>query len=358
MDEVSKHGMLTDRKDEHLSIILENRHGNSGKSTGFELIDFEHCALPDLDIADIDVGQTFLGKSIGAPVLVSSMTGGPTRASAINQCVAIVCEELKLPFAVGSQRIAIEQEGSAGLGKELRRIAPSVPILGNIGVAQLNLGFGIDEARRAVEMIDANALYVHLNPLQEAVQPEGDRDWSGLFEKIVAINDALHVPIVVKEVGFGISASLARRFTEAGIGIIDIAGAGGTNWAMVEAARMDDSVRTRFGNTFASWGIPTANAVIATRSACPDATVVASGGIKSGLDVAKAIRIGADVAGQAAALLPSANESPEALLADLAALIEELRITCFCTGSMDLETLRSAPLQKAILVTEPRVSPR
>jgi len=354
MEKYSKPDMLTHRKDEHLSIILENRHGNSNKSNGFELIDFEHCALPDFDLADIVVGQTFLGKSIGAPVLVSSMTGGPTRAAAINQSVAIVCEELKLPFAVGSQRIAIEQEGSAGLGKELRRIAPSVPILGNIGIAQFNLGFGIDEARRAVEMIDADALYIHLNPLQEAIQPEGDRDWSGLFEKIVTIDDALHVPIAIKEVGFGISASLARRFTEAGISIIDVAGAGGTNWAMVEAARMDDSVHARFKTTFASWGIPTANAVIAARSACPDATVVASGGIKSGLDVAKAIRIGADLAGQAATLLPSANESPEALLAHLSALIEELRIICFCTGSKDLETLKSAPLQNAILVTEPQ----
>jgi isopentenyl-diphosphate delta-isomerase len=344
-------GVLAKRKDEHLSIILENKQRHSDKSTGFESVEFEHCALPDLNLDEIEVSGSFLGKLINAPVIVSSMTGGPLRAATINENVAIACEELKLPFAVGSQRIAIDQSGSAGLNKALRQLAPSVPILGNIGAAQLNLCYGIDEARRAVEMIDADALYIHLNPLQEAIQPEGDRNWSGLFDKIAAVADALHVPVAVKEVGFGISPSLALRFVEAGIDIIDVAGAGGTNWATVEAARADDHKQKLLGNTFANWGIPTANAVISARAACPCATIIASGGIKSGLDVAKAIRAGADLVGQAAGLLPSANNSPEALIDHLSVLIKELQITCFCTGSKDLIELKTARLQTATSIS-------
>ena len=339
--------MLTNRKDEHLSVVLESRHRQSQKTTGFEAIEFVHCALPELHLDAVDVSASFLGRAINAPLMVSSMTGGPSRAAAINQNLARACEAMRLPFAVGSQRVAIEQGATSGLDRTLRELAPSVPILGNIGAAQFNRGFGAEEALRAVEMIEADALYIHLNPLQEAVQPEGDRDWSGLFDKIVAVAAALPVPVAVKEVGSGISADLARDFVEAGIKIIDVAGAGGTNWAAVEAARMEDTERARLANAFADWGIPTAKAVFDARAACPDATIIASGGIRSGIDIAKAIRVGADLAGQAAGLLQAANASAEALTRHFETTIQELRIACFCTGSADLTALRSAPLMRA-----------
>ncbi len=339
--------MLTNRKDEHLSVVLGERHRKSAKSTGFEAIEFVHCALPEIDLDDIDLTTSFLGKRISAPLLVSSMTGGPARATAINENLARACEALRLPFAVGSQRVAIEEGGTGGLDKSLRRLAPSVPILGNFGAAQLNHGFGPDEAKRAVDMIAADALYIHLNPLQEAVQPEGDRNWSGLFDKIVAVADALPVPVAIKEVGSGISASLARRLVDAGITIIDVAGAGGTNWAAVEAARMENEEQARVANAFADWGIPTADAVFGVRSECPEATVIASGGIRSGIDIAKAIRTGADLTGQAAGLLQAANASPEALVTHFETTIAELRIVCFCTGSANLVELKSAELQQA-----------
>ena len=339
--------MLTNRKDEHLSVVLGERHRKSTKSTGFEAIEFVHCALPEIDLDDIDLSTPFLGKRISAPLLVSSMTGGPARATTINENLARACEALRLPFAVGSQRVAIEEGGTGGLDKSLRRLAPSVPILGNFGAAQLNRGFGPDQAMRAVDMIAADALYIHLNPLQEAVQPEGDRNWSGLFDKIVAVADALPVPVAIKEVGSGISASLARRLVDAGITIIDVAGAGGTNWAAVEAARMENEEQARLANAFADWGIPTADAVFGVRSECPETTVIASGGIRSGIDIAKAIRAGADLAGQAAGLLQAANTSPEALVSHFETTIAELRIACFCTGSANLLELKSAELQQA-----------
>jgi isopentenyl-diphosphate Delta-isomerase len=339
--------MATNRKDEHLSIVLEQRHRKTSKTTGLEALEFSHCALPEIDFDDIKLYTSFLGKRISAPLLVSAMTGGPSRAATINANIAHACESMGLPFAVGSQRVAIEQGDSGGLDRSLRAIAPSVPILGNLGAAQLNLGFGIDEARRAVEMIDADALYIHLNPLQEAVQPEGNRNWSGLFDKIVAVADALDVPIAIKEVGFGISATLAKRFVEAGISIIDVAGAGGTNWATVEAARSSNKERARLAGTFAGWGISTADAVLAIRRSCPEAAIIASGGISSGVDIAKAVRLGADLAGLAAGILSAANDSVEALIGRFELVIEELRIACFCTGSKDLDALRSAPLQSS-----------
>lgn len=343
--------MLTDRKDEHLEIVLRHRQRKTQKTTGFEALEFVHCALPEIDLDGIQLDTSFLGKRISAPFLVSAMTGGPSRAATINANIAQACEAMKLPFAVGSQRVAIEQGAVGGLDRSLRAAAPSVPILGNLGAAQLNLGFGIDEARKAVEMIDADALYIHLNPLQEAIQKEGNRNWSELFDKIVSIADAMDVPVAVKEVGFGISATLAERFVEAGVSIIDVAGAGGTNWAAVEAARSANSERARLADTFAGWGISTADAVFANRRACPDATIIASGGITSGVDIAKAVRLGADLAGLAAGILAVANESVEATIGLCELVIEELRIACFCTGSKDLAALRSAPVQSPAVVS-------
>ncbi len=336
--------MLSDRKNQHLDIVLGGL-GRGGARTGLDAVVFEHVALPELHMDAIDLSLPFLGRRIGAPLLVSSMTGGPARAEAINRHLAEACEALRLPLAVGSQRVAIEGGGAGGIGAALRGWAPSVPILANFGAAQLNTGFGAEEARRAVEMIGADALIVHLNPLQEAVQPEGDRDWRGLLSRIEALARALPVPVVAKEVGAGLSGRMAGLLWDAGVRVLDVAGAGGTSWALVEAERAQTADQAAVARAFADWGIPTARAILEVRRACPEAVVIGSGGIRDGLDAARAIRLGADLVGQAGGVLEAAVEGPEAVAEHFGTVIAQLRVACFCTGSRDLQALRVAALQ-------------
>ncbi len=336
--------MLSDRKNQHLDIVLGGL-GRGGARTGLDAVVFEHVALPELHMDAIDLSLPFLGRRIGAPLLVSSMTGGPARAETINRNLAEACEALRLPLAVGSQRVAIEGGGAGGIGAALRGWAPSVPILANFGAAQLNTGFGAEEARRAVEMIGADALIVHLNPLQEAVQPEGDRDWRGLLSRIEALARALPVPVVAKEVGAGLSGRMAGLLWDAGVRVLDVAGAGGTSWALVEAERAQTADQAAVARAFADWGIPTARAILEVRRACPEAVVIGSGGIRDGLDAARAIRLGADLVGQAGGVLEAAVEGPEAVAEHFGTVIAQLRVACFCTGSRDLQALRVAALQ-------------
>lgn len=331
------------RKDEHLDVVL-NRDVRTGKTSGFETIHFEHCALPELDLDQIDLSTIFLGKKMHVPFLISSMTGGPAKAAQINENLAKAAGRLGIAFAVGSQRIAVEGVGQAGFGRSLREAMGDMPLLSNIGAAQLGAVNGIANAERAVEMIGADALIVHLNPLQEAVQYGGDRDWRGLLSKIELLVKQLRVPIIVKEVGFGISGRLAGKLNDIGVKIIDVAGAGGTSWAAVEAGRAPNERLRTIAETFREWGIPTARALVDVRTACPETTIIASGGIRTGLDAAKAIRLGANLAGQAAGVLPAALESADAVVAHFEDRIEELRIACFCTGSATLDDLRRASL--------------
>jgi isopentenyl-diphosphate Delta-isomerase len=342
--------LLTSRKDEHLDIVLAGRGRPDAKEGGFDAVIFEHVALPELDLDAIDLTTQFIGKRINAPLLVSSMTGGPARAEGINRNLALACEELGIALAVGSQRVAIEGRDASGIDRDLRRHAPTIPLIANFGAAQLNKGFGLDEARRAIDMIGADALIIHLNPLQEAVQPEGDRNWSGLLGKIAGLARASDVPIIVKEVGSGISGSLARKLVDAGVGIIDVAGAGGTSWALVEAERARTPSQAAIARAFGDWGQPTALAIADVRRACPEAVVIASGGIRNGIHVAKSIRLGADLAGQAAGVLEQAIASPEAVIEHFEAVIAQLRIACFCTGSADLQALRKARLQAPLVL--------
>lgn len=338
--------MSINRKNDHLDIVLRG-DASSPVSTGFERFVFEHVALPEIDMDEIKLDTQFLEKGISAPLLVSSMTGGPDRAEAINANLAIACEELGIALAVGSQRVAIDTIGNAGLSRRLRQYAPNIPLIANFGAAQLNLGYGRDEAMRAVEMIGADALFIHLNPLQEAVQPEGDRNWRGLLAAIENLARAMPVPVAVKEVGSGISGRIARRLYDAGVSIIDVAGAGGTSWAAVEAGRAQSPLQAAIARAFAGWGQPTADAIAEVRKACPDATIIGSGGVQDGVDAAKAIRLGADLAGQAAGTLSAATISAEAVVDHFTAIISQLRVTCFCTGSIDLAALREARLAQA-----------
>ena len=334
---------LLRRKNEHLDVVL-TQDVRTSHSTGFEAVSFEHVALPELDLDEIDLTTEFLGRRLSAPFLISSMTGGPAKAAMINENLARAAGRLGIAFAVGSQRVAIEGAGASGFGPELRGYIGEMPLLSNFGAAQLASPDGVDRACRVVDMIGADALVIHLNPLQEAVQFGGDRNWTGLLGKISTLTNAIDVPVVAKEVGFGISGRLAKRLWEAGVKIIDVAGAGGTSWAAVEARRApNDRLRT-IAETFRGWGIPTAHAVAGVRAACPEAVVIASGGIRNGLDAAKAIRLGADLAAQAAGVLSAALESADAVVAHFEDRIAELRIACFCTGSRTLNDLRHAPL--------------
>lgn len=335
---------LTSRKEQHLDVVLAGQAGPT-ITTGLETVLFEHVALPEVSWHDVDLSTEFLGHRIDAPVMIGSMTGGPSRAGAINRALAQVCQQLRLPLAVGSQRVMIEGGSAAGLDGSLRELAPDIPILANFGAAQLNRGFGRDQALRAVEAIGANALILHLNPLQEAVQSEGDRDWRGLAAKIGALARDLPFPVVVKEVGAGLSAPVIARLADEGITHFDVAGAGGTDWALVEAARAPDPVSAQVAACFAGWGIPTSQAIRAAREAAPGATVIGSGGIVTGLDAARAIRLGADVVSLAGAVLASAIEGPGALEQQLEIVLKQLRTACFCTGSANLADLRRARLR-------------
>jgi len=335
---------ILNRKDQHLDVILSGlaAHGLAG---GFDVVRFVHEALPDLDHAGIDLGADLLGHRLNAPLLISSMTGGPARAEAINARLAEAAQQLGIALAVGSQRAALEGGDAPGLDMTLRRRAPDVPILANIGAAQLTRGFGLDAARRVLDMIAADALIVHLNPLQEACQPEGDRDWRGVGAALEALVKAIDAPVVVKETGAGISAATAKRLFAMGVAAVDVAGAGGSNWATVEGERAVDECDKAHAAAFADWGIPTARAIAEVRAACPDGVIIGSGGIHDGVEAAKAIRLGADLVGQATGVLSAAMVSTEAVVEHFQTVIRQLHTVCFCTGSASLTALRRVPLQ-------------
>ena len=332
------------RKGDHLDIVLRGEGVQTTKTTGFERLDFRHCALPELHLDAVDTAATFLGKPLKAPLLVSAMTGGPARAEGVNRNIALACEAMGLAMAVGSQRVALESGRAAGIARDLRRHAPTIPVMGNLGAAQLALGYGRDEARRLVEMIGADALTIHVNPLQEALQEEGDRDWRGLLDRIGDLAAALHVPVGVKEVGNGLSGPVAAALLARGVRLLDVAGAGGTSWAAVEGARHTDPRMRAVAAAFRDWGIPTAQALREVRAACPDAVVIASGGIRDGVDAAKALAMGADMVGQAAATLEAALDGAQALQAHFGVVVEQLRVAMFCAGAGDLSALRGVHL--------------
>jgi isopentenyl-diphosphate delta-isomerase len=334
------------RKVDHINIVLGENVAAKGVTTGFERYRFEHCAIPELAMRDIDTSTTLFGKRLTAPFLISSMTGGAAQAEDINLQLAEVAQALGIAMGVGSQRAAIHDERLQS-SYQVRRVAPSIVLLANIGAVQLNYGYGVEQCRRAVEMIEADALILHFNALQEAVQPEGDTNFSGLLAKIEAVCRALPVPVIAKEVGNGIGARAARQLAEAGVQAIDVAGAGGTSWSEVERFRQPTARGRRVAGTFAGWGIPTAEAIRQVRAALPQITLIGSGGLRSGVDVAKALALGADIAASATPNLAAQdNGGAEAIAESIGALLDELRITMFCTGAANLAALRTTPLHK------------
>ena len=335
--------LILGRKDQHLDVVLSGG-GRHALASGFDDWRFVHEALPDLDHAKIDLGADFLGRRLQAPLLISAMTGGPARAEAINARLAEAAQHLGIALAVGSQRAAIEGGASGGLDRSLRDRAPDTVILANIGAAQLTRGFGLDQARRALDMIGADALVVHLNPLQEACQPEGDRDWWGVGAALQALIRDLDAPVIVKETGAGISAVTAQRLIAMGVAGIDVAGAGGANWGLIEGERATDPADKAHAAAFAAWGIPSARAVAEARNALPEALIIGSGGVRDGVDVAKAVRLGADVVGMASGVIQAATVSTEAVVAHFQTVIRQLRTVCFCTNAASLPALKRVSL--------------
>jgi len=328
-----------DRKAEHIRLALDARMQLGANA--FDDYCFGHEALPEIDIAEVDTSVEFLGRRLAAPLLISCMTGGTEAAGAINRNLAAGAERTGVAVGVGSQRKALEDPAKADTFR-VRAVAPSVPLLANLGAVQLNYGMGVRECRQAVDMIDADALVLHLNPLQEAIQPEGQCNFAGLLPKIGEVVRGVGVPVVAKEVGSGLSARAARALAEQGVRILDTAGVGGTSWARIEAARAGD---LEIGEIFAGWGLPTPLSIQEVRQV-PDVTVIASGGIRNGLDAAKAIALGADLVGMAHPFLAPALESAERVADRVRRLQHELRICMFCLGVKTVAELRRAELRK------------
>ncbi|MBW7477012.1 type 2 isopentenyl-diphosphate Delta-isomerase [Paenibacillus oenotherae] len=333
------------RKGEHIRICLEEPVQSVGVEPGFGRYRFRHSALPNVAFDDIDTSCTFHGIPMQVPLLISSMTGGTQEAAAINRRLAEAAEARGWAMGLGSMRAAIENEELADTFK-VRAEAPTIPIIANLGAVQLNYGYGVDQCRRAVELAEANALVLHLNSMQEVFQPEGDTDFRGLLEKIGQVCRYADVPVGVKEVGWGIDGDTAAALVEAGVSFIDVAGAGGTSWSQVEKYRSRDSLREAAAAAFADWGIPTAECVREVRAKLPHASIIASGGLHSGVDAAKAIALGADVAGfgrslLAGAAVPAGDAEAGGLHAQLEQIEFELRTAMFGIGSGSLKGLRA-----------------
>ena len=327
------------RKADHLRICLEDDVQFERRTHGLDRYRFDHSCLPELNFQEIDLGTKFLGKNLTAPLLISSMTGGTEKAKLINSRLAIAAQKHGLAMGVGSQRIAVENPQVAHTFA-MRSLAPDALLLANLGAVQLNYTYGLEQCLRVVDILQADALILHLNPLQECIQPRGDRNFKGLLVKIEQLCRQLDVPVIAKEVGNGISVGMATKLIEAGVRAIDVAGAGGTSWAKVEGARAENDLQRRLGQTFADWGIPTAECITQIRQKYSDLPLIASGGLRNGLEVAKAIALGADLGGLAFPFLQAASESEAAIDELVELLIAELKTVLFCTGNANLSDLK------------------
>ena len=329
------------RKLKHVEVCLRFEVEYKGRTTGFESFDLPYHALPGTDLNAVDTRTTFLGRDLRAPLLIGAMTGGAERSATINRHLALAAQELGVGLMLGSQRVMLERPHALP-SFEVRAFAPDVLLIGNLGVAQLNKGYGAPQLRRAVELIDADALALHTNPLQEALQKGGDTDFSALVPKLRELVPEVPYPVLLKEVGHGLSGAVAGAVSDVGFAALDVAGAGGTSWAKVEEWVNYGEVRHK---DLAEWGIPTAQALREVREVLPNMPLVASGGIRTGLDAAKALGLGARVVAVARPLLEPATQSPEAVVAWLENFVWELKVAMHCAGVGDVGALEGLELR-------------
>lgn len=336
---------ISRRKSEHIRINLEE-NVQSGLTNGLEHYFFVHEALPEINLNEIDLSVTIFNRTLNAPLLISSMTGGTQESAQINQNLALAAQETHIALGMGSQRAALDQPEMV-YTYQVRKWAPDILLLANLGAIQLNYKYGIDQCQKAVDMIEADGLILHLNPLQEAIQPGGDTRFSGLLNKIEQVCNSLPVPVIVKEVGWGISGNTARRLVDAGVKVIDVAGAGGTSWSQVEMHRAENPSQARLAAAFIEWGIPTAEAIVQVREAAPQVKIFASGGLRSGLEITKCIALGADLGGMASPFLKAAKISAAQTICEIVEIKQEILITMFAVGAKNIHTLHQTPLIKS-----------
>lgn len=333
---------ISSRKSDHIHINLD-KDVSSTLSTGLEHFHFIHQALPELNLDQVDLTQTLFHRHLKAPILISSMTGGTEEAARINRILSTAAQASGVAMGLGSQRAALEQPDLAAT-YQVRRYAPDILLFANLGAVQLNYAYTVDHCKRVVDMVEADALILHLNALQEAIQPEGDTRFLGLITKIENVCRQLPVPVVVKEVGWGISPQVALMLASAGVTAIDVAGAGGTSWSQVEMYRLQDESLARVAAAFRNWGIPTGQSLIQVHQAVPDMLLFASGGLIDGIDIAKCIALGATMGGMAGPFLRAAAQSEEFTIKTIAEIKREIQICMFAAGAGNLEQLKLTPL--------------
>ena len=333
-----------ERKKDHIEINLKE-DVQSGLKSGFETIQFVHNALPEFSYDDIDITTEFLGKRLQAPVLISSMTGGTNRARDINYRLAEAAQKAGIAMGLGSMRVLLKEPDMIKTFS-VRHVAPDIFLLANLGAVQLNYGVTPKECQQLVDAVGADALILHLNILQELTQPEGDKNWENLLPKIKAVVNQISVPVVVKEVGYGLSEKVSKDLIDAGVKALDIAGSGGTSWSQVEAYRSTNQLQNRIAKSFINWGIPTLDSLRMVKNLKSDIPVIASGGLKSGIDGAKALHAGANLFGLARPFLKAADTSEKDVSDEIKLIIEQLKISMLCTGSQNVRDLRKAAILK------------
>lgn len=336
---MKNNSIIKKRKDDHL-YINSQKDVKSSNTTGLEKFRLVHQALPEINLSDVDTSISVFNKSLSLPLMISSMTGGTKKAYGINQVLANSAQKYNIAMGVGSQRIGIEEDMRMETFN-IRKNAPDILLFANLGAVQLNNTITIDDCKKAVDAIDADALIFHLNPLQEALMEDGDTNFFGILNKIEEVCKHLSVPVVIKEVGWGISAQAAKKLIGAGVKAIDVAGAGGTSWSEVEKFRTTNPVLQRIAGGFSGWGIPTAETIVQIREELPDILLFASGGLKSGIDITKCIALGANLGGIARSLLIAALDSQEALDTYIEEIMLQMKVAMFAIGAENVDAISS-----------------
>ncbi|WP_077620246.1 type 2 isopentenyl-diphosphate Delta-isomerase [Bacillus sinesaloumensis] len=336
---------IEQRKSQHIQISLNEKVTGDSISTGLESLVFVHNALPEIDFNEISIETRFLDYVYKTPFLISSMTGGTALAETINRNLAIAAQERGWALALGSTRALLDIDGHSS-SFLMRKYAPSIPIIANLGAVQFNYGFGLEECRKIIELTEADMLVLHLNSIQEVIQDNGDTNFKGLIKKIEQLCTMLEVPVGVKEVGWGIDGQTARKLIDVGISFIDVAGAGGTSWSQVEKFRSEDPIRRAAAEAFSGWGIPTVESIKLVRSESGVIPLIASGGMQTGIDAAKSIALGADLVGFGRSILKEATQSADDVIKIMKIREMELRMAMFGVGALALDTLKGNPRLK------------